>query len=158
MAALPAAFASERLDLLKSMFLGVTLTAFFYEVFPLPFVDPGRVLSVFDNWVSEVIVGLSLWSLFLLMFKYLAHRRQAKVRDAFNLPAIQALLGRDLFARDSDALASANSGELQRSRIRNVEQSAMYMLEILQLAAAARHPLRPPERRRGRPAGGPGGH
>lgn len=118
---------ADWINLLKSLFLGVTLTAFFYEVFPVPFLDPGRLLSVFDNWVSEVIVGLSLWSLFLLLFKYLAHRRQAWVRRAFDQPAIRAVLGRDLPAREADAALTELTAELRRAKRRRFDASILYI-------------------------------
>lgn len=136
-AALPAAMASDRLDLLKSLFLGLTLTAVFYEVFPLPFLEQGRVLAVFDNWVSEVIVGLSLWSLFLLMFKWLAHRRQARVREAFNRPRMQALLARDTFAREADSLAAAITAELEQMKLKHFRRSTMY-IRVMRVLHAVR--------------------
>lgn len=126
-AALPKAIASDRLDLLKSLFLGITATAVFYELFPLPFLDPGRLLSVFDNWVSEVIFGLSVWSLFLLLFKYLAFRRQAKVREAFERPSIRALLDRETFARDAPVLAAEITAALGAMKLKDFAQSTMYV-------------------------------
>jgi biopolymer transport protein ExbB/TolQ len=70
--------AGERLDLLKAFFLGLTLTAIFYEAFPLPLVEPGRLLSIFDNAVSEAIVALAAWALFALVLKALRHRHDRK--------------------------------------------------------------------------------
>ena len=137
LAAVPAALASSQLDLLKSLFLGATATAFFYEVFPLKFLDPGRLLSVFDNWVCEVIFALSMWSLFLLMFRYLAHRRQARVREAFGHPRLRALLEREMFARDADALAASIEAELDALKIKQAPQSLMYV-RVMRLLHAAR--------------------
>ena len=136
-AAIPAALASSQMDLLKSLFLGATATAFIYEVFPLKFLDPGRVLSVFDNWVSEVIVALALWSLFLLMFRYLAHRRQARVHEAFSHPRVRTLLERDLLAREADALAVSLTAELGALHLKHSTQSLMY-IRVMRLLHAAR--------------------
>ncbi len=46
---------NDNLDLLKALLLGGVLTALFYEVFPIPFLDQGRLLALFenDNWVSR---------------------------------------------------------------------------------------------------------
>lgn len=78
--------AGERLDLLKAFFLALTLTAFLYEVFPLPLVEPGRLLSVFDNAVSEGIVALAAWGLFALGLKALRHRYDGKALALLGSP------------------------------------------------------------------------
>lgn len=116
----------DNFDLLKAFFLGVLATALAYEVFPLPFIDERKILAIFDNWVSETIVGMAFWSLFLLLFKYLEHRRQSAALRAFVDPQVSAFLREGINARNADALLAALSGQLRRRRVRRFEQSAMF--------------------------------
>ncbi|MDH4248820.1 MAG: MotA/TolQ/ExbB proton channel family protein, partial [Deltaproteobacteria bacterium] len=91
----------DNLDLLKSLFLAVVSTAVFYEIFPLPFLDQGRLLALFDNQVSQVITGMSFWSLFLLLFKYLNYRRQRRALGDFSHPSVMAVFAGGLYAREA---------------------------------------------------------
>jgi len=110
--------AGERLDLLKAFFLALTLTAFLYEVFPLPLMEPGRLLSVFDNAVSEGIVALAAWGLFALGLKALRHRYDGKAFALLGSPQ-----GREALTLSALPAAEANPGEallafLRRTRSR----------------------------------------
>ena len=129
-----AAFADEgrrwgdNLDLLKSLFLGMLCTALFYEVFPIPFLDQGRVLALFqnDNWVSPVIVGMTFWSFFLLMFKFFRFRYQHRVWQRFRSPAVAQLLNRKIYARDADRVISSLNAAMEASQVRKYNQSIVY--------------------------------
>jgi biopolymer transport protein ExbB/TolQ len=119
---------SDNLDLVKSLFLGLVLTALFYEVFPVPFLDRGRLLSMIqnDNWVTPVIVGMAFWSLFLLWFKLLRHRAQRRAWLAFRQPQVAALLGRTIYARDAEQVIAALRETLQGLRVKHFEASVVY--------------------------------
>ncbi|MBI4081968.1 MAG: MotA/TolQ/ExbB proton channel family protein [Candidatus Lambdaproteobacteria bacterium] len=130
---------TENLDLLKGLFLAVLVTAMFYEVFPIPFIDAGRLLQVFDNWVSELIVGLALWSLFLLLFKYLDYRWERRAREALELEAIRAVFAKGVYARSVDeVLANLHTAlaavKLKRPRqsvaVRRVERVLHYIRAV----------------------------
>jgi biopolymer transport protein ExbB/TolQ len=132
---------SDNLDLLKSLFLGLVLTAAFYEVFPVPFLQKGRLLAMVqnDNWVTPVIVGMTFWSLFLLWFKALRYRAQRRVWHAFRQPAVAELFRRRVFARDADQLAAALRETLQGLRVKRFESSILYrrVLRVLTFLRAA---------------------
>ena len=122
-------FASRRdnMDLLKALFLSLVVTALFYEVFPLPFIDQPWVLGLFEPAVSEVIMGMTIWSCFLLFFKYLYYRLQVKSQQAFTSePAIAAILSQGIYARNADELTAQLVGELRRLGVRKFEYSAIF--------------------------------
>ena len=81
---------NDNIDLLKALFLGIAATAVFYEVFPLPLIERGRILTLFEPWVSQVITAMTFGSFFLLLLKYLQFRRQLKAQRAFNDPRLMA--------------------------------------------------------------------
>ncbi|MBI3991827.1 MAG: MotA/TolQ/ExbB proton channel family protein [Candidatus Lambdaproteobacteria bacterium] len=118
--------ATDNVDLLKSLFLGVLLTAVVYEVFPLPFVDPGRVLQVFDNRVSEVIVAVTAWALFLLGFKWRRFRRQARGREMFRQADVRAVFSQGVYARDVDRILLRLHEVLAAHRAKAAAQLIVY--------------------------------
>lgn len=119
---------SDNLDLLKALFLGGVLTAFFYEVFPIPFLDQGRLLALFenDNWVSPVIVAMTFWSLFILLFKLWRFRMQNRAWQNFHHPAVVALLGQKIYARDVDRVVTDLREALGKLQTRRFENSIIF--------------------------------
>lgn len=119
---------SDNLDLLKALFLGGVLTAFFYEVFPIPFLDQGRLLALFenDNWVSPVIVAMTFWSLFILLFKLWRFRVQNRAWQTFHHPAVVALLGQKIYSRDVDRVVTDLRGALEKLQTRRFEDSIIF--------------------------------
>ena len=132
---------SDNLDVLKSLFLGLVATAVFYEVFPIPFLDKGRVLAMLqnDNWVTPVIVGMTFWSLILLWYKGLRFRAERRVWQAFRDPAVAPLLERTVYARDVDDVVLALREALRGLRVRRFEDSIIYrrVLRVLGFVRAA---------------------
>lgn len=132
---------SDNLDLIKSLFLGLLLMAIFYQVFPIPFLDQGRLLSLFDNdnWVSPVIVAMTFWSLFLLWFKLLRFRAQSKAWQAFHHPAVMTLLNRKIYVADVDRIHAQLRRTLQELRVKRFERSIIYrrILRVLNFARTA---------------------
>ena len=118
--------ASDNMDLVKSLFLGISFTALIYEVFPLPFLEGGAIYPVLDNKVSEVIVGMTLWSLFLLAFKYAGFRRQQKVKQAFLRSALPRAFQAGVYAKNANELALQLQREMIRLRVRRFQTSVLY--------------------------------
>lgn len=116
----------DNMDLLKSLFLGVLVTALFYEVFPIPFLDQGRILQLFDNNISELIVAVTCWSLFLLVFKAVNHRAQRRGRALFDLPGVRALIGEGIYARDVETLVRRIDGQLAEAGVTHPERYIIY--------------------------------
>jgi biopolymer transport protein ExbB/TolQ len=116
----------DNIDLLKAMFLGVVVTALFYEVFPLPFIEHGRILAVFDNPISEVITGMSFWSLFMLLFKYLHFRVQMRAQLAFGRSSMRTVLSQGIYARNVDDVLRQLGGELRALKVKKFADSAIY--------------------------------
>lgn len=116
----------DNFDLLKALFLGVSVTALFYEVFPLPFIEQGRVLTLFDNPISEVITAMTFWSLFILFFKMLRFRLQQKAIQAFADPGIQGVLAKGVYARDVDEVLEKLREGFRRFQIKAYESSVIF--------------------------------
>jgi biopolymer transport protein ExbB/TolQ len=132
---------SDNLDLLKALFLGTVATAVFYEVFPIPFMEQGRLLSIFGNgdWVSPTIVGMTFSSLFLVGFKALRHRAERRAWQAFRHPAVAALLSRRIYARDVEQVVAALDEALRGLRVRRYAHSVAYrrVLRVLTFVRSA---------------------
>ncbi len=116
----------DNLDLLKALFLAGVVTALFYEVFPLPFIENGRFLAFFDNPVSEVITGMTSWSLFVLMFKYLHFRVQSRAQQALVHPSVLAVLGRGIYASNADQVLAELGEMLRKLKVKRFAESAIY--------------------------------
>ncbi len=67
-------------DLLISAFLAILSTAIFYEVFPLPLLEKDSLLALFDNSISEIIIGFTFCSFFLLGLRYKRFRRELRLQ------------------------------------------------------------------------------
>ena len=67
-------------DLLKSAFLAILFTAIFYEVFPLPLIEEKSLLALFENNISEIIMGFTFCSFFLLGFRYKRFRKERRLQ------------------------------------------------------------------------------
>ncbi|HKI97759.1 MAG TPA: MotA/TolQ/ExbB proton channel family protein [bacterium] len=119
---------SDNLDLLKSLFLALVFTALFYEVFPMPFMDEGRLKSMLsnDNWVTPVILGMTVWSLILIAFKAVHFRAERRVWQALRHPSVEPLLSHTIYARDVDKVALALRDALRGLRIKHFATSLVY--------------------------------
>lgn len=122
----PARLRKDNWDLLKALFLGAVLTAVFYQIFPLPFLDQGRLLTLFDNQVSEFIVGLVFASLFLLLFKYLSYRFQYRARDAFLALSVQSIVHKGIFARHANQAIEDLREALKAKKPAHLDQSIIF--------------------------------
>ena len=114
------------MDTLKALFLGLVTTAVFYEIYPIPFMEPGRLLGVFDNWASALIVGMAWWCLYLLIFKLINHRWQVRIQQAFEHANVQAQLQQGLDDPDAAAAVDGIASLLQRMKLKRVESSLMF--------------------------------
>ena len=117
---------TDNIDLLKALFLGAALTGLFYEVFPVPFIESGRLLALFDNRVSEVITGMTFWSLFILLFKYRHHRGQLRAQWAFGTRPVQAVFGGGIYARDVEEVLEKLRRELRGLKLKRFENSVIF--------------------------------
>lgn len=117
----------DNLDLLKAFFLGLVATALFYQVFPLPFIDKGQILNLFNNPVSEVITGMTFWSLFLLAFRFRHYRAGHKVQQAFFDPKVLGALSPGVYAKNVDSLLAELNRVLGGLKLRHYTQAPAYL-------------------------------
>ena len=59
----------ESIDAFKALILSLFFTGIFYLVFPVPVIQNEYWLQLFSGHISETIVALVLWSLFLIFFQ-----------------------------------------------------------------------------------------
>ncbi|MDH4121137.1 MAG: MotA/TolQ/ExbB proton channel family protein [Deltaproteobacteria bacterium] len=93
----------DRMGLVKGFFLALVATAVIFEVFPMPLLEGKWVFGLFDNWVSQTILWLTLWSLFTVFFMWRAFRQEVAVRQAFQSKEVTALLAPGIYAKTLDA-------------------------------------------------------
>ena len=124
---------ADKMDVFKAMFLGLVVTAFFYEVFPLPFIDQGRILTLFDNRISEIITAMTFWSFFLMLFKVMDLRVQAAANEAFDNPRIHAVLGQGVYIRNAEQVLASIDRELTGMKVKRFRSAAIYrrVIQIL---------------------------
>ncbi|MDH4224854.1 MAG: MotA/TolQ/ExbB proton channel family protein [Deltaproteobacteria bacterium] len=107
---------SDNMGLLKGLFLGAVFTAVFYEIFPLPFIQSQTVVAVFDNWVSELILAMALWSLFILYFKYQRHRVELEALRAFRHEDVRRVFAQGVYAKGVDDMLGSLAKSLDSIR------------------------------------------
>ncbi|HEX7928431.1 MAG TPA: hypothetical protein VF678_12630, partial [bacterium] len=117
---------SDTADTLKAFFLGLVTTAVFYEIYPIPFMETGRLLAVFDNWASELIVFMTLWCVWLLLFKQLTHRRQQRIHLALTGKEMWSSLERAMEERDVEPAIETLSSQLERLKLKGVATSLAF--------------------------------
>jgi biopolymer transport protein ExbB/TolQ len=108
--------AGGRMELLQSFFLGITLTAVVFEVFPLPYLSPSRFTALFDNTVSETISTGAAWAMFLLGFKALRHLRERQAYTLILSPETTREVG-------EQATSAADAIKLLTNRLRDAQSS-----------------------------------
>lgn len=77
----------ESIDAIKALILSLFFTGIFYLVFPIPVIRSEYWLQLFSGHISETIVALVLWSLFLIFFKWRQFRQQFR---AYGLSGIRS--------------------------------------------------------------------
>jgi biopolymer transport protein ExbB/TolQ len=118
---------SEYFDLFKAFVLALLITAIFYEVFPLPVVRNEYVRELFEGSISELIFALSCWSLLIIFFKWLAHRRQIKTYRTFRHRELASSFAKGVFIKDVDERMLEISQFLEEQEVRKFQSSVIFL-------------------------------
>ena len=90
----------ESIDAIKALILSLFITGIFYLVFPIPVIRSEYWLQLFSGHISETIVALVLWSLFLIFFKWRQFRQQLRAYEAFRNQIMHDSLSKGIYVRD----------------------------------------------------------
>ena len=60
----------EYFEIFKALILALLSSAVFYLIFPMPVTRSEYLIQLFSGRISELIFTLTLWSLFLIFFKF----------------------------------------------------------------------------------------
>ncbi|MBF0279533.1 MAG: MotA/TolQ/ExbB proton channel family protein [SAR324 cluster bacterium] len=122
---LPVDKSTEYFDILKALLLGLTLVGGFYIIY-LPVTEQYQIRALFEGRISEVITALTAWSLFLVAFKYLRFREQAKAFHQFRNQQMHAILAQGVYVRNADQRLIEISGYLQNKNIKKYPNSLIF--------------------------------
>ncbi len=122
---LPLEKTGEYFDILKSFLLGFLLTAILY-VFVLPAVEWVYIRQLFDSVIAEAIVGLTLWSLFLVGFKFVRYRDQATAYRRFRHKEVSQIFAQGVYALNVDERLKDISEFLQKQKIKRYQSSLIF--------------------------------
>ena len=73
----------EYFEIFKALILALLSSAVFYLIFPMPVTRSEYLIQLFSGRISELIFTLTLWSLFLIFFKFIRHRQQQRAYTSF---------------------------------------------------------------------------
>lgn len=116
----------DYIDVIQALILGITGTALFYLVFPMPVVHNEYLQQLFSGHISEVITGLSMWSLFIIFFKYRYHRKQIKAYQAIRHHIIHEIVSTGIYVKEIEEKVDAISDFLEKQKIRFFQDSIIF--------------------------------
>ena len=122
-AALQALRRSAAGDGLKALFLGLSLTALLYEVFPVPFLGQTWLQEVLTGTLARAIVAVAAWAGFLALLKALRMRRQFHVARTLQQPAVLDLLRSPVLPQQVEGLLESLAGQMPWRERRWLPQS-----------------------------------
>ncbi len=116
----------EHLDLFKALVLSMLGSGVFYLVFPMPVVRNEHLIQLFSGRISEIIFTLTLWSLFLILFKFIRHRQQQRAYSAFRDHSLHESFSRGIYVKDVEERVLEISQFLESRRVRKFQNSVIF--------------------------------
>jgi biopolymer transport protein ExbB/TolQ len=117
---------SERGDLWKSLTLALMFTGIFYLVFPMPVTHNQMLLGLFSGRISEVIFLLCVWSLFLVSYRFRAHRRQFRAYEAMLDAELHQSLAQGIFVQNIEDRIREIGAHLEARSVKDFQNSVMF--------------------------------
>jgi len=112
-------------DTFKALLLSLIGTSLFYLILPGT-TNNEYLQQLFSGHIAEAIMGLSIWSLFMLLYKYRLHRRQTKAYQAFRNQSIHQIVSQGIYVKDVQQKAEEISRLLQSLGIRHFQDSFIF--------------------------------
>jgi len=116
----------ESIDAIKALILSLFFTGIFYLVFPIPVIRSEYWLQLFSGHISETIVALVLWSLFLIFFKWRQFRQQLRAYEAFRNQIMHDSLSKGIYVRDVDERILEISQFMQEQKVKKFQDSVIF--------------------------------
>ncbi|MBG56447.1 MAG: hypothetical protein CL935_04895 [Deltaproteobacteria bacterium] len=116
----------EYLDAFKALILGLFFTGIFYLVFPIPVVGNEYLLQLFSGRISETIFALIMWSLFLIMFKWLHYIQQHRAYAAFRNQLLHDSLSQGIYLKNVDERIIEISQFMQEQKVKKIQDSVIF--------------------------------
>lgn len=123
---LPIERTREYFDILKALLLSVTIVGFFY-FFYLPSSDNYYVRQLFDGVISEAISGLTVWSLFMVGFKFLRYREQVKAFRTFRHQELNKILEQGIYVQTVEERLGTISEFMRSNNIKRYQSSLIFL-------------------------------
>ena len=116
----------EYLDAFKALILGLFFTGIFYLVFPIPVIGNEYLLQLFSGRISETIFALIMWSLFLIMFKWLHYIQQHRAYAAFRNQLLHDSLSQGIYLKNVDERIIEISQFMQEQKVKKIQDSVIF--------------------------------
>ncbi len=116
----------ERSDVLKALTLALMVTGIFYLVFPIPVTHNAFLLELFSGRISEAIFLMCVWSLFLVLYRFRAHRRQYRAYEALLDAELHESLSQGIFVSNLEARIQEIGEHLQHKKVRQFQSSLIF--------------------------------
>ncbi|MGK5091053.1 MotA/TolQ/ExbB proton channel family protein [Deltaproteobacteria bacterium TL4] len=113
-------------DAFKALLLSLIFTSIFYLVFPIPATDNEYIQQLFTGHVSESITWLTLWSVFIILFKFHRHRKQIKAYHAFRHQSVHQVISRGILVKEVQQKLDEVSQLLQQQGISHFQESLIF--------------------------------
>ncbi|MBF0289065.1 MAG: MotA/TolQ/ExbB proton channel family protein [SAR324 cluster bacterium] len=122
---LPVEKSGEYFDILKALLLGLALTGVFYLLL-LPNIEQYQIEELFSGSISEAITGLTSWSFFIILFKYLRFREQGKTFQKFRHQRMSEILAKGVYVQNVEEQLNEISKFLENEKIKRFPNSLIF--------------------------------
>ena len=116
----------EYFEIFKGLILALLSSAVFYLIFPMPVTRSEYLIQLFSGRISELIFTLTLWSLFLIFFKFIRHRQQQRAYTSFRDHELHESLSEGIYVRDVEKRIIEISQFLEAKKVKKFQNSVIF--------------------------------
>ncbi len=116
----------EYFEIFKALVLALLSSGVFYLVFPMPLTRSEYLIQLFSGRISELIFSLTLWSLFLIFFKFIRHRQQHRAYTSFRDHELHESLSQGIYVRDVEERIIEISQFLESKKVNKFQNSVIF--------------------------------
>ena len=116
----------EYFEIFKALVLALLSSAVFYLIFPMPVTRSEYLIQLFSGRISELIFTLTLWSLFLIFFKFIRHRQQQRAYTTFRDHELHESLSEGIYVRDVEKRIIEISQFLEAKKVKKFQNSVIF--------------------------------
>ena len=116
----------ESLNSFKSLILGLFTLGVFYLIFPMPLIKNDYLQQLFAGRITEIIVFLVFWSVYLILFKFIQYRQQRQAYSTFRDQLLHDSLSKGIYIKDADKRILEISQFLQEQEVKKFQDSVIF--------------------------------